>query len=111
MLRQRTAFPAAQQRARESLDRVVKAYDSVWMAPRKEQFQRNCTATSLDERNSFPDEDGDNVDNELIDFLLIQKRRDDPAAAHHPNIFARLRAQSLRESPDRLADELDSRLQ
>src|SRR5205807_1641876 len=94
-----------------SLDRIMKPHHTVRIAPGGEQFQGNRAVMGLDERNSFPNENGDDVNNELIDFVLIQKRSDDPASAHHPNILARLQTQSLRKSLDRLADELDSRLQ
>src|SRR5213080_4063210 len=89
----------------------MKPHHTVRIAPGGEQFQGNRAVMGLDERNSFPNENGDDVNNELIDFVLIQKRSDDPASAHHPNILARLQTQSLRKSLDRLADELDSRLQ
>ncbi len=41
-------------------------------------------AARLDERDAFADEDGDDVDAELVDFALVQEGGDDFAAAHHP---------------------------
>src|SRR2546422_973412 len=58
-----------------------------------------------DERNAFTDEDGDDVNDELIDFARVEKRGDNPAAAHHHNILAFLRAQTFGECLDRFFDE------
>src|SRR6201981_2104911 len=51
---------------------------------------------------SLSNENGDHVAAELVNFSFVQKLSDDPAATHHPNVSARLRAQSLRERLDRL---------
>jgi hypothetical protein len=61
----------------------------------------------LNQGDPLPDQDGDHADAELVDFSSIQKRSDDSASTHHPNIFARLRAQSLSESLDRLVYKID----
>jgi len=64
----------------------------------------------LNEGDAFADEDGDDVDVELVDFALVQKGDDDFAAAHHPDIFAGLGAQALGEGFDWLVYESDGRL-
>src|SRR5437773_2752757 len=43
------------------------------------------------ERNPLADEDRDDVDVELIDLAGVEERGDQPAAAHHPDLFARRR--------------------
>jgi hypothetical protein len=103
MRRSRMAFV---RKARELLDGVVQAYDPVRVVPRGKQGQRNVTVTSLDEWNAFSNEDRNNVDNELIDFALIEKRGDHPAAAHHPDVFARNGAKTFRERADGIVDEI-----
>lgn len=61
----------------------------------------------LNEGDAFADEDGDDVDAELVDFALVQKGGDDFAAAHHPDVFAGVGAQALGESFDGLVDEFE----
>ncbi len=72
-----------------------------------EELEADGAMAGLDERDAFADEDGDEVDAELVDFALVQKGGDDFAAAHHPDIFAGLGAQALGESFDRLVDEFE----
>src|SRR5438067_10121423 len=64
--------------------------------------------TRRDERNAFTYERWNDVNYELVNFANVEKRSDDTAAAHHPNVFALLRAQPFREFPDRFFDELKS---
>jgi len=54
-------------------------------------------------------EDRDDVDAELVDFALVQKRGDDFAAAHHPDMFAGLGAQALGKCFDGLVYEFEGR--
>src|SRR5260370_7016703 len=61
----------------------------------------------LNEGDAFADEDGDEVDAELVDFALVQEGGDDFAAAHHPDIFAGLGAQALGKSFDGLVYEFE----
>ncbi len=57
--------------------------------------------------DAFADEDGDEVDAELVDFALVQKGGDDFAAAHHPDVFAGLGAQALGKWLEWLIDEFE----
>jgi len=59
--------------------------------------------------DAFADEDGDEVDAELVDFALVQKGGDDFAAAHHPNVSAGLGAEALGEWFEWLVDEFEGR--
>src|SRR5687768_16638148 len=59
-----------------------------------------------DEWNALADEDRHDVDVELIDLAGIKKRGDQLSATHHPDLFSRRRAQTLRERLYRLRDEL-----
>jgi hypothetical protein len=58
----------------------------------REQVQGCVTVTPRNQRNALPNEHRSHADDELVDGLCVKKRRDDPAAAHHPDILARLRA-------------------
>ncbi len=66
-----------------------------------EEFEADGAMARLNEGDAFADEDGDDVDAELVDFALVQKGGDDFAAAHHPDMFAGLGAQALGEFFDR----------
>src|SRR5688572_26357593 len=61
-----------------------------------------------DERNPFADEYRYYADDEFIDLALIEKRSDDSAATHHPDVFAFLSAQALGEFLDWLFDEFET---
>src|ERR1041385_4669864 len=62
----------------------------------------------LDKRNPLPNQNWDNVDSELVDLAFVQERSNEPAATHHPYIFAGLRPQLLRERINRLPRPLES---
>jgi hypothetical protein len=66
-----------------------------------EEFEADGAMARLNEGDAFADEDGDDVDAELVDFAVVQKGGDDFAAAHHPDMFAGLGAQALGEFFDR----------
>jgi hypothetical protein len=53
-----------------------------------EELEADGTVARLDEGDAFANEDGNDVDAELVDFALVQKGGDDFAAAHHPDLFA-----------------------
>jgi hypothetical protein len=86
---------------------VVEMDDAVGEGFGGEQFEADGAMARLDEGDAFADEDGDDVDTEFVDFALVQKRGDDFAAAHHPDIFGGLGAQALGECFDRLVDEFE----
>jgi len=72
-----------------------------------EEFEAEGAMARLNEGNAFADEDGDEVDAELVDFALVQKGGDDFAAAHHPDVFAGLGAQALGKWLEWLIDEFE----
>jgi len=72
-----------------------------------EEFEADGAVARLNQRDAFADEDGDDVDAELVDFACVQEGGDDLAAAHHPDIFARLGAKTLSEWFDGLVDEFE----
>ncbi len=41
-----------------------------------------------DEWDAFADESWDHVDDELVDFPLIQERANQPGSSHHPDILS-----------------------
>ena len=91
------------------LGAIVEVDDSVGEGFGGKELEPDGTMAGLNRRGAFADEDGDDVDAELVDFALVQKGGDDFAAAHHPDIFAGLGAQALGESLDRLAYEFEGR--
>jgi hypothetical protein len=46
-----------------------------------EELEADGAMAGLDQGDAFADEDGDDVDAELVDFALVQKGGDDFAAA------------------------------
>src|SRR6266478_1386760 len=77
------------------LGAIVEVDDSVGEGFGGKELEPDGTMAGLNRRGAFADEDGDDVDAELVDFALVQKGGDDFAAAHHPDIFAGLGAQAL----------------
>ena len=61
-----------------------------------------------DQRDALADEHGHDADDELVDRIFVQKRRDEIASAHHPDILALLASQTLHEGADAAGDELDA---
>src|SRR5271156_5330320 len=89
---------------------IVEMDDAVGKLFGREQRELDVAMARRDERDAFADEDRDYVDAELVDFADVEEGSGDFAAAHHPDVFARLRAQFLRKLLDGLFDELDARL-
>jgi hypothetical protein len=50
-----------------------------------------------DQRDALADEYGHDADDELIDRVFVQERRDEIASAHHPDVLALLVPQTFRE--------------
>ncbi len=88
---------------------VVEEDDAVGEGFGGEELEAEGAVARLNEGDAFADEDGDDVDAELVDFALVQEGGDDFAAAHHPDIFAGLDAQALGEWFDWLVDEFEGR--
>ena len=59
------------------------------------------------EGNTFPDERRHDGDDELVNRVLVKEGPDDLTSTHHPDVLARLLADSLDKGPDRPGDELN----
>src|ERR1700685_770180 len=57
------------------------------------------------EWNALADERGNDVDVELVDLAGVEEGGDQAAATHHPDVFSRRGAQTLRKSLHRLRYE------
>src|SRR5260370_17692967 len=75
----------------------------------RKQFERNGSLLRFNQRYAFADEDRNDMDAEFVDLSFVQKRSDDLATSHHPNVLTGLRPQALREWLDRLFYHLESR--
>src|SRR3989442_3718351 len=60
---------------------IVEEDDAVGEGFGGEQLEADGAVARLNEGDAFADEDGDEVDAELVDFALVQKGGDDFAAA------------------------------
>src|ERR1700748_2000151 len=60
------------------------------------------------QRNALADEDGHDVDVELVQFADIEKGRDQLSAAHHPDVFPRRCSETSRKFFDGFGDEFDT---
>src|ERR1700716_2223836 len=58
-----------------------------------------------DKWNALTYERGNDVDVELVDLAGVEERGDQPAATHHPDVFSRRGAQTLRKRLHRLGHE------
>jgi hypothetical protein len=94
-------------RSGDSRCAVVEVDDAVGEGFGGEELEADGAVAGLDEGDAFANEDGDDVDAELVDFALVQQGGDDFAAAHHPDVFAGLGAQALGEGFDGLVDEFE----
>src|SRR5258708_40065133 len=61
-----------------------------------------------DEWKAFPNEDWYNGDNELIDRVFVQERRNELAASHHADGLGWLAAKAFGKRTNRLRDEFDA---
>ncbi len=59
----------------------MKEDDAVGVGFGGEEFEADGAVARLNQGDAFADEDGDDVDAELVDFALVQKGGDDFAAA------------------------------
>ena len=75
---------------------------------RRKQLERSGPALRFYQWYAVADENRNDMDAELVDLSFVQKRSDDLATSHHPNILTALCAQSLYEWLDRLSHQLKS---
>src|ERR1700716_843400 len=78
---------------------VVEAFNGV-------QIQGHLTVTSRYQWNAVPNKHWGHTDDELIDHLLVEKGRDELAAAHQPDILARVLSKTAHERGDCTVHEL-----
>src|SRR5216684_5661868 len=83
-------------------DVVVKPNDPVGVASDRSELQWDEPMPLLNQGYALADESRDHMNDELVDLPFIQKRGDDSAAPHHPDIFARHGPKASGEVCDRL---------
>src|SRR5262249_55646237 len=105
----RGSFSSGSLPGRLLVDGVVEAYDPVGVRAGGAQRQRDRAMPRMNERNAFPDEGGNHMDNELVDLPFIEKRSGELGSADQPDVLPLGVAQPPREVADRLAHELDVR--
>jgi hypothetical protein len=88
------------------LHAVVQLDETIFEAVDGAQIQWHMAVTPRYQWNAFANEDRDHADNELVDDLLVKKGGDDLAAAHQPDILARLLSKTAHEWADCLGHEL-----
>src|SRR2546430_6289101 len=70
------------------------------------QIQGHVTVTPRYQWNAIPNKHWGHTDDELIDRLLVKKGGDDLAAAHQPDVLARLLSKTAHEWTDGTVHEL-----
>jgi len=70
------------------------------------QLQGRVTVTPPYQWNSISDKHRHHGDHELVDRMFVKKRGDELAAAHQPNILARLLSKTAYEWTDLIVHKL-----
>ena len=78
---------------------IIEAFDGL-------QIQRHVALTSRYQWNAIPNEHRDHGDDELVDRVLVEKGGNELAAAHQPDVLARLLSKTAHEWADRTVHEL-----
>jgi hypothetical protein len=78
---------------------ILEAFDGL-------QIQRDVAVTSRYQWNAIPNKHWDHTDDELVDRVLVEKGGDELAAAHQPDILARVLSKTAHEWADCAAHEL-----
>ena len=91
------------------LHAVVQLDHAIFEALGGEQVQGHVAVTPRYQGNALPNEHWDDADDKLVDGPLVKKGGDGLAAAHQPDIFARLLAQTTHLWADRIVREFDAR--
>src|SRR5260370_39577578 len=78
-------------------DAIVQMPHTVRKVLGRKQFERNGSLLRFNQRYAFADEDRNDMEAEFVDLSFVQKRSDDLAPSHHPNVLTGLRPQALRE--------------
>ena len=73
------------------------------------QTQWHVAVTPRYQWNAIPNEHWGHTDDELVDCMLVKKGGDDLAAAHQPDILARLLSETAHKWADGIVHELNSR--
>jgi hypothetical protein len=88
---------------------VVQLDHTILEALAGEQLQGHVAVTARDQWDALSNEDWGHTDDKLVDRLLVKKGGDDLAAAHQPDILARLLSETAHEWADGIVHELNSR--
>jgi hypothetical protein len=90
------------------LDGVMKLDDTVRKALDGAQSERHVAVPPGDQRNAFANEYRDDTDDEFVDRSFVEKRGDDLATTHHPDVLALAFPQALGERANRLGNEFNA---
>jgi hypothetical protein len=88
---------------------VVNLDDTVREPSHGLQAEWHMPMSVSDERYTLADERRDHTDDEIVDGPFVKERRNDLAAAHHPDVLALSRPKALGEPADGLGDEFNTR--
>src|SRR5882762_7485477 len=88
---------------------VVQLDQTIFEALDGEQLQGYVAGTPRYQWDALPNENWGHTDDKLVDRLLVKKGGDDLAAAHQPDILARLLSETAHKWADGIVHELNSR--
>ena len=66
----------------------MQSHDAVRSSCAEAEVQWDCAVAGGDLRDPFGDQDGDDVDDELVDSAGVEEGRDGAGGAHHPGALA-----------------------
>src|SRR5690242_8104149 len=89
-----------------ALNAVMQLHQTVVEAFNGVQLQRHVTVTPRYQRNAIPNKHRGHTDDELVDHVLVKTGGDELAAAHQPDILARLLSKTAHEWAECPAHEL-----
>jgi hypothetical protein len=88
------------------LNAVMQLNQTILEAFNGVQIQGHVTVTPRYQWNAIPNKHWGHTDDELVDRLLVKKGGDEFAAAHQPDILARVLSKTAYERADCTAHEL-----
>src|SRR5215210_7419714 len=96
-------------RCERSSDFVPQSHNSVSVFLGRAQAKRNVAMSWRHKWNPLADEHGNDMNVELVDFASVEEGGDQPATAHHPDLFAGRCAQARGKRLHGLRDEFHAR--
>src|SRR5690242_7167232 len=106
--RARTGLVVATFEHRRRINAIVQLNRSVCEPFDRSQVQRYLSVSPRDQWNAIPNEYRHHRDDEFVDRLRIEERRDELSAAHQPDVLARLRSELADDRVDRPTREFDA---